>query len=98
MFMLAITALTGCSQQTATKNDEQIQVTDLAGREVKIKAPVNKVALQWSGSGGGFITMLVLEGKNVHQKIAGWDCGLQNYRFDMWEERLLFGHCVCRRP
>jgi len=66
-FMLAITVLTGCcSQQTAMKNDEQIQVTDLSGREVKIKAPVNKVVLQWSGSGGGFITMIALERKNVH--------------------------------
>ncbi|WP_298197983.1 ABC transporter substrate-binding protein [Desulfosporosinus sp.] len=84
IFMVAITALTGCSQQTATKNNEQIQVTDLAGREVKIKAPVNKVVLQWSGSGGAFITMMVLEGKNVHQKIAGWDDGLKINRFDMW--------------
>lgn len=84
IFLLAITLLTGCSQQTATKNSEQIQVTDLAGREVKIKAPVNKVVLQWSGSGGGFITMMVLEGKNASQKIAGWDDGLKINRFDMW--------------
>ena len=86
VFAVAITALTGCSQQTAVKKDEQIQVTDLAGREVKIKAPVNKVVLQWSGSGGGFITMLALEGKNVHQKIAGWDNGLKINRFDMWKK------------
>lgn len=85
VFTVAITPLTGCSQQTAVKNDEQIQVTDLAGREIKIKAPVNKVVLQWSGSGGGFITMLALEGKNVHQKIAGWDNGLKINRFDMWK-------------
>ncbi|HWR08743.1 ABC transporter substrate-binding protein [Sporomusa sp.] len=86
VFVVAITALTGCSQQTATKKDEQIQVTDLAGREVKIKAPANKVVLQWSGSGGGFITMLALAGKDAPQKIAGWDYGLRNFRFDMWKK------------
>lgn len=86
VFTVTVTALTGCSQQTATKQAEQMLVTDLAGREVKIKAPVNKVVLQWSGSGGGFITMLALEGKNVHQKIAGWDNGLKNNRFDMWKK------------
>lgn len=85
VFMVATITLTGCSQQTAVKKGEQILVTDLAGREVKLKAPVNKVVLQWSGSGGGFITMLALEGKNVHQKIAGWDNGLKINRYDMWK-------------
>lgn len=84
ILLVAFTLLTGCSQQTATKNDAQILVTDLAGREVKIKVPVSKVVLQWSGSGGAFVTMLALEGKDAPQKIAGWDDGLKVNRFDMW--------------
>lgn len=86
--VIVAAGLTGCSQPTAAKDNGQIQVTDLAGREVKLKAPVNKIVLQSSGSGGAFTTLLALEGKDAPQKIAGWDDGLKVNRFDMWQKYL----------
>ncbi len=85
ILVLAVSSL-GCSQQAIAPKGETLAVTDLAGREVKLKTPVNKVVLQWSGSGGGFITLMALEGKEAYKKIAGWDYGLQNFRFDMWQQ------------
>ncbi len=78
--------LGGCGQKQATEKSDKITITDLAGREVKLKAPVNKTILQYSGSGGAFITMLALEGKDVPKKIAGWDMGLKENRYDMYEK------------
>ncbi|HWR40983.1 MAG TPA: ABC transporter substrate-binding protein [Patescibacteria group bacterium] len=83
--VFSVTVLSGCGKTAVSSKGEPMTVTDLAGREVKLNGPVNKVVLQWSGSGGGFITMLALEGKNVHQRIAGWDMGLKENRYDMWK-------------
>ena len=70
---------------SAGGNAETITVTDLAGREVIIKTPVRKVNVNWSGSGGAFMSMSALLGKDVADYISSWDGGLQKYRFDMWE-------------
>lgn len=78
--------LVGCGQKQTAEQGNKITVTDVAGREVKLKVPVNKVILQYSGSGGGFNTMVALEGKNVCQKIAGWDMGLKENRYDTYEK------------
>ncbi|MGI6078491.1 MAG: ABC transporter substrate-binding protein [Fastidiosipilaceae bacterium] len=72
-----------------TKSDakgKKITVTDVAGREVQVKVPAEKVVVQYTGSGGAFLTMLALEGKDVAQKVAGWDNGLENYRNDMYKQ------------
>ncbi|MDR2484724.1 MAG: ABC transporter substrate-binding protein [Treponema sp.] len=62
-----------------------ITVTDLAGREVTIKMPVKKISTNWAGTGGAFMTMSALLGKDVADYISSWDRDLQTYRFDMWE-------------
>jgi iron complex transport system substrate-binding protein len=62
-----------------------ITVTDLAGREVAIKMPVKKVSTNWTGTGGAFMTMSALLGKEVADYLSSWDRDLQTYRFDMWE-------------
>lgn len=65
-----------------------IKLTDVSGREVSINVPVKKVIIAWSGSGGPFMTMSALLGKDVHKHIAGWDSGLANYRKDMYDAYL----------
>ena len=86
ILLIVVTAFTGCGQKEEVGKEQQITVTDLAGREVTLKAPVDKVILQYSGSGGGFITLLALEGKEAPKKIAGWDPGLKEYRYDMMQK------------
>lgn len=78
--------IVGCGPKKVTEQEDKITVTDVAGRQVKLKAPVNKVVLQYSGSGGGFNTMFALEGKDVCEKIAGWDMGLKENRYDMYQK------------
>lgn len=65
---------------------EQITVTDVAGREVTLTVPLESVALQGSGSGGPFITMLVLEGEDLPDRLAGWDPGLKENRDWEWQK------------
>ena len=64
---------------------ERIVVTDVAGREVEIKGPVNKVVVNWSGGGGAFMTISALLGEEVGDYIVGWGNSLPDYRFDMYE-------------
>jgi iron complex transport system substrate-binding protein len=74
------------ADRSAAGNAETITVTDLAGRDVVIRIPVKKVSINWSGSGGAFMTMSALLGKDVADYIASWDPSLKNYRFDKWEQ------------
>ena len=60
-------------------------VTDVAGRKVELQLPVKKAVIAWSGSGGPFMTMSALLGKDVHKHIAGWDEGLAKHRKDMYD-------------
>jgi iron complex transport system substrate-binding protein len=70
----------------AVKDSGEVTVTDLAGRQVTLKLPVKKVSVNWSGSGGAFMTMSALLGTEAADYLSSWDGGLQNFRFDMWEE------------
>jgi iron complex transport system substrate-binding protein len=63
-----------------------ITVSDVAGRDVVIKLPVKKVNVNWSGSGGAFMTMSALLGADVADYLASWDDGLVKNRFDMYEQ------------
>jgi iron complex transport system substrate-binding protein len=85
--VLAITAAfpAGKKQADTSADAQTVTVTDLAGRDVVIKTPVKKVNINWSGSGGAFMSMSALLGKDTADYISSWDGGLQNYRFDMWE-------------
>ena len=62
-----------------------VNVTDVAGRQVAVPVPVNKAVVAWSGSGGPFMTMSALIGKDVHKHIAGWGNDLAKYRKDMYD-------------
>lgn len=64
---------------------QKTTVTDVAGRKVEVQLPVKKAVIAWSGSGGPFMTMSALLGKDVHKHIAGWDNGLAQYRKDMYD-------------
>lgn len=67
-------------------NHAAITVTDLAGKTYTFDKPLDKVLIQWSGSGGPFMTMSALLGKDVCKHIAGMDNGLQEYRMDMYKQ------------
>lgn len=86
ILLIVGTAFTGYGQKKEVGKGQQITVTDIEGRQVTLKVPVDKVILQHSGSGGGFITLLALEGKEAPKKIAGWDPGLKESRYDMWKK------------
>jgi iron complex transport system substrate-binding protein len=74
------------ADSSTSGNGETITVTDLAGRNVVIKMPVKKVSINWTGSGGAFMSMSALLEKDAAGYISSWDGGLQKYRFDMWEQ------------
>jgi iron complex transport system substrate-binding protein len=76
----------GREKETADANQAAITITDLAGREVRINTPVKKVSVNWSGSGGAFMTISALLGKDTATYLSSWDGGLQKNRFDMWKE------------
>jgi iron complex transport system substrate-binding protein len=76
----------GAKPEASAKDDGMVTVTDLAGRQVTLKLPVKKVNVNWSGSGGAFMTMSALLGTEVADYLSSWDGGLQNFRFDMYEE------------
>ncbi|MDR2649086.1 MAG: ABC transporter substrate-binding protein [Clostridiales bacterium] len=72
--------------QEAGKDSGTVTVTDLAGRQVTLELPVKKANVNWSASGGAFMTMSALLGTEVADHLASWDDDLQSYGYDMWEE------------
>lgn len=89
LLMTALLALSGCGQEqraadSAAPQGGPIEITDVAGRTVTFERPVQKVLLQWSGMGGGFITMAALVGQDLPDYIAGLDTSMQEDRLDMW--------------
>lgn len=94
--MLLTSLLTGCggdkkaspSPDAAanTAAGAKIEVTDLAGKTHTFDHPLDKVIIQWSGSGGPFMTMSALFGKDVCKHIAAMDDGLQKNRMDMYNQ------------
>jgi iron complex transport system substrate-binding protein len=87
--LLAAAGISGVwcgAKPEAVKDSGEVTVTDLAGRQVTLKLPVKRVNVNWTGSGGAFMTMSALLGMEVADYFSSWDGGLQNSRFDMWEE------------
>jgi iron complex transport system substrate-binding protein len=76
----------GSEKQAANANRAAITITDLAGREVRINTPVKKVSINWSGSGGAFMTMSALLGKDTANYLSSWDGGVQKFYSDRWRE------------
>jgi len=85
VFLYAV-SLSFAGSLKAVKKEKMITVTDLAGREVTVRVPVQRIILQSSGSGGAFYTLFALGGKDVVKKIVGLDPGLKIYRHWIWEK------------
>lgn len=92
VFLLIISlVLTACGGPSDGKKDaaqggENIEITDVSGQTVTLKKPAERVVVQWSASGGAFLTMAALEGKDVAKTIVGIDPMLSKFRTDMWDQ------------
>lgn len=90
IFLLLVSMiLTACGgagsvKKDTAQNDKPIEITDVTGQKVTLKKPAERVVVQWSASGGAFLTMAALTGKNVTNLIVGIDPSLSKYRTDMW--------------
>ena len=65
---------------------EPYSVTDLAGQEYTFDHTFGAVAVQWSISGGPFITMAALLGDKLPDYLVGIDTTPSAYRADSWNE------------
>lgn len=79
------TAATTTAATTTAAKTAAIEFTDCAGQNIKLEQPLEHVVVQSSGSGGAFMTMSALLGKDVYKYISGIDEGLENNRQDMWQ-------------
>ena len=82
--------MTACGGPDATKKDaaqtgKTIEITDVTGQKVTLKKPAERVVVQLSASGGAFLTMAALQGKDVAKTIVGMDPYLSKLRTDMWD-------------
>ena len=92
-FLLIAILMTTCSTQAVapsstspTESSSKITITDLVGETYTFDKPLESVIINWSGSGGPFMTMSALLGKDVWKYIAGMDDGLPVNRMDMYEQ------------
>ena len=85
---LVLTACGGPSdgKKEAAQGGKNIEITDVSGQTVTLKKPAERVVVQWSASGGAFLTMAALEGKDVAKTIVGIDPMLSKFRTDMWNQ------------
>ena len=84
-------SLSGCSKPAAQQNDKaasqqaassKITVTDVDGKTYTFNKPVDKAIIQCSGSGGAFMTMSALFGKDVYDHVgAVWQRRVQAHRW-----------------
>lgn len=92
LFLLIVClVLTACGGPSDGKKDasqagKNIEITDVSGQTVTLKKPAERVVVQWSATGGAFLTMAALEGKDVAKTIVGIDPYLQKTRTDMWNQ------------
>ena len=85
---LVLTACGGPSDgnKDAAQGGKNIEITDVSGQTVTLKKPAERVVVQWSATGGAFLTMAAIEGKDVAKTIVGLDPYLQKTRADMWNQ------------
>ena len=92
VFLLIVSlVLTACGGPSDDKKDasqagKSIEITDVSGQTVTLKKPAERVIVQWSATGGAFLTMAAMEGKDVAKTIVGIDPYLQKTRTDMWNQ------------
>ena len=85
-FIFLLVACQGNSGSNTDKGKkEKVTVTDVIGNEFQLELPLDKVIVNWSGSGGAFMTMSALLGEDVVNHIAGWGNSLPTYRMDMYQ-------------
>lgn len=89
LVVISISLFVACQANTESNTDkgkkEKVTVTDVTGSEFQLELPLNKVIVNWSGSGGAFMTMSALLGEDVGNYIAGWGNSLPTYRMDMYQ-------------
>lgn len=91
LFTCIILMGTGCGRDnklgnTESANTKEIKIEDVAGRTVILNKPAERILVQWSGSGGAFMTVAALTGKEMPQIIVGMGSTLKDYRTDMWNQ------------
>lgn len=91
VFLLIVSMLlTACggpgdAKKDAAQTGKTIEITDVTGQKVTLKKPAERVVVQLSASGGAFLTMAALQGKDVAKTIVGMDPYLSKLRTDMWD-------------
>jgi iron complex transport system substrate-binding protein len=81
VILLFSIVLTGCSQKTVEEHENRIKITDLTGREVSVKVPVNSVVLLY-----GLEDYSAVGGKDALKKIVGLNSWrYKKYRPDWWQ-------------
>lgn len=95
--IIAVVALVACGAGAVlafsgnADSDERIErqacdpytVKDLSGKEITMNYKLGAVATQYSGSGGPFVIMSAILGKNLCRHLVGTE-GLNPNRMDMW--------------
>lgn len=74
------------SEATENKAEGKIVVRDILDREIILDAPTERIALQWSGAGGAFMTLAALDKDHFQDRIVALDTSLQETRKDMWDQ------------
>ncbi len=85
---LLILIYAGCQRETLSvpatpAESPTITVTDLAGREVTLKQPVERIILMRSL---GLYELATVLGDEVEEKLAGWDSSLKTGDLDTYEK------------
>lgn len=71
-------------ESTSQKEGYPKTVTDLAGNEVTLEKPLDKVIIQGSSSGGPFMPMMYIDKENFLSKIAAMDDSVKLDRNDFY--------------
>jgi iron complex transport system substrate-binding protein len=64
----------------------QIVIRDILDNEIVLDKPTERIALQWGGAGGAFMTMAALDKDHFQDRIVALDTSLQETRRDMWNQ------------
>ena len=82
ILLITVTAFAGCGQKNEVNKGEQITVTDIAGRQVILKVPVERVVTTFNFEG-----YIAVAGQDAFKKIVGWTRGYwEGRRQWIWEK------------
>ncbi|MCB5177568.1 ABC transporter substrate-binding protein [Microvirga lenta] len=83
--LCAALALVGLLPTPSTAADTKITVTDIAGRKVEVKAPVDKVIL---GEGRQIYFVAALDGEDPFKRVVGWRDDFEKADLDGYKDYL----------